>query len=63
MLDSILWDGERRLALVDGLIVGVGDPVGLRTVARIEREFVILREPSGFEVRVPLRQAYGKTQS
>ena len=54
-IDSILIDRDRRLAIVDGAIMTVGDEVGPRTVARIEPEAVFLREPSGMEVRVPLR--------
>lgn len=54
-IDSILIDRERRLAVVNGEIVGVGDAVGPRVVHQIEREAVVFREPSGFDVRVPLR--------
>lgn len=54
-VDSILIDQERRLAIIDGEIVSVGDAVGQRVVAQIETRFVILREPSGLAVRVSLR--------
>jgi hypothetical protein len=54
-IESILIDHNRRLAIVDGRIVGVGDPVGPRVVVQIEAEAVVLREPSGLDVRVPLR--------
>lgn len=40
---------------MDGAVVGVGDLVGSRTVARIEVDAVFLREPSGLEIRVPIR--------
>jgi hypothetical protein len=40
--------------MIEGRIVQVGDAVGPRTVAEIERDFVILREPSGLLVRVGL---------
>jgi hypothetical protein len=54
-VDSILVDQDRRLAIVDGAIVTVGDAVGPRIVAQIERNAVMLREPSGLVVRVPVR--------
>lgn len=54
-VDSILIDQDRRLALIDGAIVGVGDTVGVRLVVQIERDAVVLREPSGRIVRVRLR--------
>jgi hypothetical protein len=54
-VDSILIDQDRRLALIDGAIVGVGDTVAGRVVVQIERDAVVLREPSGRIVRVRLR--------
>ena len=54
-VDSILIDQDRRLALIDGAIVGVGDTVAGRVVVEIERNAVVLREPSGRIVRVRLR--------
>jgi hypothetical protein len=54
-VDSVLIDGTRRLAIVDGAIRGVGDSVGMRTIARIDRAAIVLREPSGLEVEVALR--------
>ncbi len=54
-LDSILVDQDRRLAIVDGAVVKIGDTVGSRVVVQIERDAVVLREPSGVTVRVPLR--------
>jgi len=54
-VDSILIDQERRLAIVDGSIVMIGDAVGSRVVVQIDRDAVVLREPSGASVRVPLR--------
>ena len=54
-VDSILIDQERRLAIVDGTIVTIGDTVGPRVVVHIDRDAVILREPSGLAVRVALR--------
>jgi hypothetical protein len=54
-VDSILIDQERRLAILDGTIVMVGDAVGPRVVVQIDRDAVVLREPSGLSVRVALR--------
>jgi hypothetical protein len=54
-VDSILIDQDRQLAIVDGAIVAVGDAVGPRVVVQIERNAVILREPSGLVVRVTIR--------
>lgn len=54
-VDSILIDQDRRLALIDGAIVGVGDSIGSRVVVQIDRDSVVLREPSGRIVRVRLR--------
>lgn len=54
-VDSILIDQDRRLALIDGAIVGVGDTIGGRVVVQIDRDTVILSEPSGRIVRVRLR--------
>lgn len=54
VIDSILIDQNRRLAIIGGTIVAVGDRVGPRTVTQIERDFVILREPSGTFVRIPI---------
>ena len=55
---SILVDGGRKLALIDGRIVAVGDRVGPRTVVRIEPRFVVLREPSGSEITVLLSSGH-----
>ncbi|MCA1562430.1 MAG: hypothetical protein LC753_01690 [Acidobacteria bacterium] len=54
-VNSILVSPDRRLAVLDGAIVGVGDAVGLRVVVQIEPEAVILREPSGHLIRVSIR--------
>jgi hypothetical protein len=54
-VDSILVDQERRLAIVEDVVVGVGDAIGSRIVMEIQRDGVIFREPSGLLVRVPLR--------
>jgi hypothetical protein len=54
-LDSILIDQDRRLAIVEGAVVRVGDPVGSRVVVQIERDGVVLREISGLLLRIGLR--------
>jgi hypothetical protein len=54
-VDGIVISGERRLAILDGHVVGPGDRVGPRTVARIDRDSVTLREPTGHETRVAIR--------
>jgi hypothetical protein len=55
-VESILIDQERRLALIDGAVVRVGDLVGTRTIVRIDRDAVLLREPSGLVVRASVRR-------
>ena len=55
-VESILIDQERRLAVVDGAVVRVGDLVGTRTVVRIDRDAVVLQEPSGLVVRASVRR-------
>ena len=54
-VDSILIDQERRLAIIDGIVAAVGDRVGPRVIVQIERDAVVLREPSGLIVRGPTR--------
>ena len=54
-VDSILTDQERRLAIIDGVVAGVGDQVGPRVIVQIKRETVVLKEPSGLLVRVTMR--------
>jgi hypothetical protein len=56
---GVLISAGRRLAVVDGAVVGIGDKVGTRTVAGIESNAVVLREASGKEVRVPIRPRSG----
>jgi len=51
---TILYSAGRRLAVVDGRIVGVGDTVGGFTIAGIERDAVVFTAPSGERVRVSL---------
>jgi hypothetical protein len=59
VVSSILVAPERRLAVLDGEIVREGDAVGPRVWIRIEPRAVVLREPSGHEVRVPIRRKPG----
>ena len=52
VVHSILLAPGRRLAILNGSIVGEGDQVGHRRVSRIEQHAVILRDPSGEEIRL-----------
>jgi hypothetical protein len=54
-IDTVLIDQDRRLAILDGAVVGVGDAIGSRVVVAIAREAVLLRERSGRIVRVRTR--------
>jgi len=54
-IELILVDQNRRMAVIGGAVVSVGDAVGPRIVAQIEPDFVVLREPSGALVRVSIR--------
>jgi hypothetical protein len=56
VVNSILVAPERRLAVLNGEIVREGDAVGPRVLIRIEPRAVVLREPSGREVTVPIRR-------
>ena len=51
---TILFSDSRRLAIVDGRIVGVGDSVGGYRVAVIEKGAVVFAAPSGERLRVPV---------
>ena len=54
-VDGVLITGTQRLAIVGGVVVSPGDAIGARAVARIERDGVVLREPSGLETYVAIR--------
>ena len=56
VVNSILVAPDRRLAVVGGEIVREGDAIGRRVLIRIERDGLLLREPSGHEVRVYIRR-------
>jgi hypothetical protein len=53
---AILVAADRRLATVgdEGQIVGVGDAIGRRVVVAIDDRTVLLKEPSGVQIRVAL---------
>jgi len=51
---TILYSATRRLAIVNGRIVGVGDVVGDYTVADIEKDAVSFTAASGGRLRVPV---------
>jgi hypothetical protein len=54
---TILYSANRRLAIVDGQIVGVGATVGDYRVADIEKGAVVFTAPSGERLRVPVHAA------
>jgi hypothetical protein len=51
---AILVSRDRRLATVDGRVVGVGALVGRRTVVAVDDRSVVFEEPSGVLIRVGL---------
>jgi hypothetical protein len=51
---TILHSATRRLAIVNGRIVGVGDAIGDYTVADIEKDAVVFTAASGERLRVPV---------
>lgn len=55
IVGGILIAKDTRLAVIDGVVVGVGDTVAGRVVARIDPDAVVFKEPSGQEVRVQVR--------
>jgi hypothetical protein len=52
---GVLIAGDRRIALVGGNLVSVGDKVGAWTITRIDRDGVVVRESGGREVHVAIR--------
>lgn len=56
VVKSILVSASRRVALVDGRIVGVGDRVGTFLVEEIEPESVLLVTPQGLRTRIELQR-------
>jgi hypothetical protein len=52
---AILVSTDRRFATIeDGHIIAIGDVLGRRTVVGIDQRAVVLREPSGVQIRVAL---------
>jgi hypothetical protein len=56
---GVLISADRKLAVVEGAVVGLGDRVGSHTVAGIEPNAVIFRDAAGRETRVPIRPRSG----
>jgi hypothetical protein len=56
VVKSILFSASRRVALVDGRIVGVGDRVGTFLVEEIEPDSVLLVTPQGVRTRIELQR-------
>jgi hypothetical protein len=54
-VSAVLTSPERRLAIIDGKIVRVGDTVGRWRVTAIEPHAVVFLDVSGAELRVPIR--------
>ena len=57
MVRSILFSATRRLAIVDGKIVGVGDSVGGYKVVEIEQGAVVFTSAGGAPLRVSVHGA------
>ncbi len=55
VVKSILFSSNRRLAVVDGKIVGIGDAIGAGRVVDITREAVVITTPAGAQRRLTLR--------
>ena len=52
---AILVSSDRRFATVDGgQIIGIGDVLGRRIVVAMDERSVVLREPSGMQIRIGL---------
>ena len=62
IVSGILISSDKQFAVIDGAVVSAGDRIGPRVVVRIEPAAVVLREPSGREVRVPVRGKVGAPQ-
>lgn len=56
VVKSILFSASRRVALVDGRIVGVGDRVGTFLVEDIQPDSVLLVTPQGLKTRIELQR-------
>jgi hypothetical protein len=54
-LTAILISSDRRMATIDeGRMVLVGETIGKRVVVAIDDRSIVLREPSGVQIRVGL---------
>jgi hypothetical protein len=52
---AILVSSDRRYATVDGgQIIAIGDLLGRRTVIGMDERSILLREPSGVQIRIGL---------
>jgi hypothetical protein len=54
VVTSILFSSGRRVAMVDGHIVGAGDRVRTGVIRRIDADAVVVAGPDGRERRVPI---------
>ncbi len=54
VISAILLSEGRRLAVVDGRVLGVGQQAGAWEVVSVDRDSVVLRDPSGVERVVSL---------
>ena len=57
---SVLFSAERRLAVVDGRIVGIGETVGAYTVSDIERDAVVFTTLAGARLRISVHETSAK---
>lgn len=55
VVGAILFAADRRMAIVNGRIVGVGDRVGAGVVIEIARDAVLVRGPGGDARALPLK--------
>ena len=56
VVKSILFSPSRRVAMVDGRIVGVGDHVGTFVVTEIEQDSVVLVTSRGVRTRITVQR-------
>jgi len=60
---SILYSADRRLAIVDGRIVGIGEQIGSYTVSAIDRDAVVFTTAAGARLRVSVHDGPEKGQA
>jgi len=63
VVQLILYSAERRAALVDGRLVGVGDEVSLGRVAAIEPDAVVIETSAGKRRRLELTRPAAATET